>query len=226
MAFSKEMANLPEELETKKYLRLLPESWIYAALRLADRFSQFLVRLGVDPNALTVLGLLSGAAVGVFYGLRRDGWAAAFILVCGIFDILDGKVAANAGRKSLFGAIFDSSLDRYSEFFIYLGLAYRFRAGWGLWLMAFAFLGSTMVSYTRARAEGLGVDCRVGIMQRAERLLLLFLGTVVGLLFGVRDPALLIAMSVVAVVSNVTAVQRIFFVRTFEKNSSPRRTEP
>ncbi len=226
MALSKEMESLHDALETKKYLRLLPTSWIEAALRLADRFSIFLVKLRVNPNALTVLGLLAGAAVGLFYGLHRDGWAAAFILVCGIFDILDGKVAANGGRKSLFGAIFDSSLDRYSEFFIYLGLAYRFRTGWGLWLMAFAFLGSTMVSYTRARAEGLGVDCRVGIMQRAERLLLLFLGTVVGLLFGIPDAALLVAMSVVTVVSNVTAVQRIFYVRRFEKNGSPRRTEP
>ncbi len=226
MALSKEMESLPEDIHTKTYRRLLPASWIGRALGLADRFSLRLVRLRVDPNALTVLGLLAGMAVGLFYGLRRDGWAAAFILVCGIFDILDGKVAANGGRKSLFGAIFDSSLDRYSEFFIYLGLAYRFRDGWGLWLMAFAFLGSTMVSYTRARAEGLGVDCRVGVMQRAERLLLLFLGTLAGMLFDVRDPALLVAMTIVTVVSNVTAVQRIFHVRAFEKRSASRRTEP
>jgi phosphatidylglycerophosphate synthase len=226
MAHYKEMDQLRQELETKKYLRLLPASWIDAALGLADRFSRSLVRLRVHPNALTVLGLLSGVAVGLFYGTGRDALAAAFIIICGIFDILDGKVAANGGRKSLFGAILDSSLDRYAEFFIYLGLAYRFRGGWGLWLMFFAFLGSTMVSYTRARAEGLGMDCRVGIMQRAERLLLLFAGTVVGLLFGVSDPALLAAMTVVTVVSNITAVQRIFHVRSYEKNGSPRRTEP
>ena len=212
------MDKTPTDLEMKKYLRLLPASWIDAALRIADRFSRQLVRLRVDPNALTVLGLLSGAAVGLFYGLDLAGLAAAFIIVCGIFDILDGKVAANGGLKSQFGAMLDSSLDRYAEFFIYLGLAYRFRAGWGVWLMFFAFLGSTMVSYTRARAEGLGVDCRLGIMQRAERLLLLFAGTVVGLIFGVLDPALLAVMGLVAVVSNITAVQRIFYVRKFEKN--------
>ena len=87
-------------------------------------------------------------------------------------------------------------------------------------------MGSTMVSYTRARAEGLGVDCRVGIMQRAERLLLLFLGTLAGIVFRVLDPALLVVMGGVALVSNVTAVQRIFHVRTFDGNGSSRRPEP
>ena len=149
---------------------------------------------------------------------ERPGLAAVFIIVCGTFDILDGKVAKNADRKSLFGAILDSSLDRYSEFFIYTGLAYHFRHGWGLWLMFFAFLGSTMVSYTRARAEGLGVDCQVGIMQRAERLILLILGTVAGIVFGILDPAILVVMVLIAVISNVTAVQRIFYVKRYEKS--------
>jgi CDP-diacylglycerol--glycerol-3-phosphate 3-phosphatidyltransferase len=143
--------------------------------------------------------------------------AAAFLVVCGTFDILDGKVAKNGDRKSLYGAILDSSLDRYAEFFIYTGLAYHFRHGWGLWLMFFAFLGSTMVSYTRARAEGLGVDCQVGIMQRAERLLLIFLGTVAGIVFRVIDPAILTVMAFIAVISNITAIQRIFYVKRYEK---------
>ena len=225
MTHSKEMDEIPKGEEMTKDFRLLPASWIVAALGLADRFSRVLVRLRIDPNALTALGLLSGAAVGLFYGLRRDIGAAAFIVVCGIFDILDGKVAANSGRKSLFGAMLDSSLDRYAEFFIYLGLAYRFRGGWGLWLMFFAFLGSTMVSYTRARAEGLGIDCRVGVMQRAERLLLLLAGTIVGVVFRVADPALLVVMGAVALVSNITAVQRIFAVRAIERAGAPRRTE-
>jgi CDP-diacylglycerol--glycerol-3-phosphate 3-phosphatidyltransferase len=204
--------------EAKRHFRFLPASWIATVLRSADRFSHFLVRLKVSPNVLTVLGLLAGAAVGFFYAAEHPGLAAAFILVCGIFDILDGKVAKNADRKSLFGAIFDSSLDRYSEFFMYIGLAYHLRHGWGVWLMFFAFLGSTMVSYTRARAEGLGVDCQVGMMQRAERLILLFLGTVVGIVFRVLDPAILAVMAFTTVISNFTAVQRIFYVRKYEKS--------
>jgi len=200
----------------KKHFRFLPASWIAAVLGAADRFSRLLVRLKISPNALTVLGLLAGIAVGLFYAVERPGLAAAFIIVCGLFDILDGKVATNSHRRSLFGAIFDSSLDRYSEFFMYAGLAYHFREGWGEWLMFFAFLGSTMVSYTRARAEGLGVECAVGMMQRAERLVLLFLGTLVGIFFKVLDPAILSVMTFIAVISNFTAVQRIFYVKRYE----------
>jgi CDP-diacylglycerol--glycerol-3-phosphate 3-phosphatidyltransferase len=118
--------------------------------------------------------------------------------------------------------MFDSSLDRYSEFFMYAGLAYHFRRGPGLWLVLLALLGASMVSYTRARAEGLGVDCRTGVMQRAERLVLLFVGTVAGIAFRVLDPALLVVMGFSAVVSNFTAVQRIFYVRKHENRVPPK----
>ena len=201
----------------KKEFRILPAPLIDLALGAADRLARGLARFGVDPNVLTVLGLLAGMAVGLFYGLGLPALAAGFIVICGIFDILDGKVASNASRSSLFGAIFDSSLDRYSEFFMYAGLAYHFRHGWGLWLTLLAILGSNMVSYTRARAEGLGVVCRVGVMQRAERLAFLFLGTGVGIIFGVFDAALLTVMALIGVVSNLTAAQRILYVKNYEK---------
>lgn len=212
--------------EIKRSFRLIPAAWIARTICLAERSSRLLVRLNVSPSALTVLGFLAGVTVGFFYAVERPGLAAAFLVVCGTFDILDGQVAKNANRKSLFGAILDSSLDRYAEFFIYAGLAYHFRHGWGLWLMFFAFLGSTMVSYTRARAEGLGVDCQMGIMQRAERLLLLFLGTVAGIIFRVIDPALVVVMTFIAVISNITAVQRIFYVKRCEKSRLSKEGDP
>lgn len=203
--------------ELKREFRILPAPLIDLTLGAADHLARGLVRFGVDPNVLTVLGVLAGIAVGLFYGLGAPALAAGFIVICGVFDILDGKVASNASRSSLFGAILDSSLDRYSEFFMYAGLAYHFRHGWGLWLTLLAILGSNMVSYTRARAEGLGVVCRVGVMQRAERLVLLFLGTGVGIVFDVLDPALLTVMALVGVVSNITAAQRILYVKKYEK---------
>lgn len=207
--------------EEKSSFRLLPAAWIATALGLADRLSRPLVRLKVSPNALSILGLLAGVAVGLFYALERPGWAAASILVCGVLDILDGKVATNGGRRSDFGAMLDSSLDRYAEFFMYAGLAYHFRGGWGLWLTVFAFLGSFMVSYTRARAEGLGVECRVGPMQRAERFVLLFVGTVAGIVFRALDPVLIVVVAVIAVVSHFTAVQRILCVRKAGRDRTP-----
>ena len=208
--------------EAKKTFRFLPASWIETALGIADRWSRPLVRLHVSPNLLSSLGLLAGAAVGLSYAANRPALAAAFIIVCGIFDILDGKVASNAGRRSLFGAMVDSTLDRYSEFFIFMGLAYHFRRGWGLWLILLGFLGSSMVSYTRARAEGLGIECQVGPMQRAERLVLLFVCTIGGIVLRALDPALLAAVAIIALVSNVTAVQRILYVRKIEKNRTPK----
>lgn len=203
-----------------KAFRFLPRSLIAATLRLFDKASVFFVRRHIHPNTLTYMGFAAGVAVGLAYLYERPVWALALILLCGTLDILDGKVAANSNRKSLFGAILDSSFDRYSEFFIYTGIAYHFRGGWVVWVVFAAFLGSTMVSYTRARAGSLGIDCRVGIMQRAERLVLLFAGTFVGLVFGVYDPALIVVMGIIALVSNVTAFQRIAYVRAWEKRNA------
>jgi phosphatidylglycerophosphate synthase len=206
--------------QNAKAFRFLPGGLIAATLRLFDRVSVFFVRRHIHPNTLTYLGFAAGIGVGFAYLFERPVWALALILLCGTLDILDGKVAVNSNRKSLFGAILDSSFDRYSEFFIYSGIAYHFRGGWVMGVVFAAFLGSTMVSYTRARAEGLGIDCQVGIMQRAERLVLLFAGTLIGLVFHVYDPALSAVVVIIALGSNITAFQRIAYVRSWEKKKA------
>jgi CDP-diacylglycerol---glycerol-3-phosphate 3-phosphatidyltransferase len=202
--------------QTRREFRFLPWKLIRATLALFDKISIVFVNLRIHPNTLTYLGFAAGVGVGLAYFLEKPAWALAGILFCGVSDILDGKVAAHSNRKSLFGAILDSSFDRYTEFFMYTGLAYHFRTHWVIWVIFAAFLGSTMVSYTRARAEGLGIDCRVGIMQRAERLVLLFAGNFLGLVFHVFDPAMIAVMIVIALASNVTAIQRIAYVRMCE----------
>jgi CDP-diacylglycerol--glycerol-3-phosphate 3-phosphatidyltransferase len=202
-----------------KGFRFLPTKLIVFTLNVFDRFSLLIVRYNINPNFLSFLGLVSGILVGLFYGLNHPLWALVFLVFCGMLDILDGKVAANGNKKTLFGAIFDSSLDRYSEFFIYLGLGYYYRNHWTLWALAFAFLGSTMVSYTRARAEGLGIDCRIGVMQRAERIVLLILGTLVGMIFGRFHLVMTVTILLLAAVSNFTAIQRIAYVFRFEKKN-------
>jgi len=199
-----------------KTKRILPRSFIDAVLNSMNSVAAIFIKLRFTPNSITVLAFLVGVGAGVFFYLGKPGWAITAVVLCGLLDILDGKVAVKTQKASKFGAIFDSTMDRYSEFFIYLGIALYFRGHWAVWLIFFTFLGSSMVSYTRARAEGLGFECKVGIMQRAERMVLIVLGTVIGVIFNIYDTALIVALAAIALVSNVTALQRTFYVRKQE----------
>lgn len=209
--------------QTEQSFRILPKKLISFTLDSLNQVAYLFVNLKIGPNALSFMALISGIGAGVLFFLKHPFWAGIMIVICGLFDILDGKVAVNTNQKSLFGAIFDSALDRYSEFFIYLGLAAYFRNHWALWMTFWTILGSSMVSYTRARAEGLGVECKIGIMQRAERMLLLFLGAMIGSLFNIFDPAMITVLAIIAVFSNITAIQRTFYVKKVEKQEKFRR---
>ena len=207
--------------ETRESARILPKKLIRFVLHTADHLASFLVSLRVGPNVLSVMALMAGLIAGILFILELPLWAGIAISVCGTLDILDGKVAVNANKKSLFGAIFDSSLDRYSEFFIYLGIAYHFRGHWALWVVFFTLMGSGMVSYTRARAEGLGFECQVGIMQRAERIVILALGAILGSILKVFDPLMISVLVIIAVVSHITTAQRILHVKKAAKQKRP-----
>ena len=209
--------------QTEQSFRILPKKLISFTLDSLNQVAYLFVNLKIGPNALSFMALISGIGAGVLFFLKHPFWAGIMIVISGLFDILDGKVAVNTNQKSLFGAIFDSALDRYSEFFIYLGLAAYFRNHWALWLTFWAILGSSMVSYTRARAEGLGIECKIGIMQRAERMLLLFLGAMIGSLFNIFDPAMITVLAIIAVFSNITAIQRTFYVKKVEKQEKFKR---
>jgi len=207
--------------ETREPARILPKKLIDFVLHTADHLASFLVSLRIGPNVLSVLALMAGLTAGILFILELPLLAGIAIFVCGTLDILDGKVAVNANKKSLFGAIFDSSLDRYSEFFIYLGIAYHFRDRWALWVVFFTLMGSGMVSYTRARAEGLGFECRVGIMQRAERIAFLSIGAILGSVLKVFDPLMISVLVIIAVVSHITTAQRILHVKKVAKQKRP-----
>lgn len=197
--------------------RLLPKKLISLITNSMNQLAAFFVNLKISPNVLSIIALTAGIAAGALFIFERPFWAGICIAICGAFDIIDGQVATSSNKRSLFGAIFDSTLDRYSEFFIYLGLAFHFRNHFGLWLAFLAFLGSTMVSYTRARAEGLGIECRIGIMQRAERMVLLFGGSLIGSLLRIFNPVMIAVLASIAAVSNITAFQRTFYVKKVEK---------
>ncbi len=182
-------------------------------------FEYILIRWHTPPNLLTYAQLGISLFAGLAYSsgaVFLGGW---LVLESGVLDLLDGGVARNTGQASSRGAFIDSVVDRYAEFFTYLGLGVFFIYSWVLWAVVLAFIGSMMVSYTRARAEGLGVECQVGMMQRAERYLLLgggsLLSTILNHLLCLPVHAVLTACLVtMAVLANITAVHRILFVAT------------
>ncbi len=182
---------------------------------------EYLLKIKIHPNILTVSTLLVGIITGLAYYF---GWIfVAGILVLGgsTFDIFDGRVARGLGISSESGAFFDSSLDRVSEAFIYVGLLGLFQGTIFMYVVFFILVSTTMVSYTRARAEGLGVSCEVGIMQRTERVVYLgvlsifnFFGNLIANAFGFGsdDYLLKLALILILVFSSYTAIQRMMHV--------------
>lgn len=173
---------------------------------LLDRIVGALAATGINPNVLTFLGLLVNFWAAVMFATGRFQLAAAIIFFAGFLDMLDGQVARRQKRVTAFGAFYDSSLDRYSDMALYMGLlvyyAVNARTSYVI-LAAVATAGSVMVSYARARAESLIPLCRVGFMERPERLVLLIIGGA----FNRMAPVLW----VIAVISTITVIHRILY---------------
>jgi len=186
--------------------------------RIIDPTIRWMVGRGVHPNLITTLGFLSVVGAGFLYHLDHVRWAGFMVLVGGMWDIFDGQVARVSGLASKFGSFYDSTLDRISEIVVFVGLLSLYNSYgreladvWMVYALFLAMGGSLMVSYTRARAEGLGLDCKVGYMQRPERVVLLGLGSLsFGLMWG--GLVLKIVIVLMAVMTNVTAIQRIVWV--------------
>jgi phosphatidylglycerophosphate synthase len=147
---------------------------------------RFFISLGLTPNAVTTIGLILNICVAIIFIVGAEnsnrldfsyvGWGGAMILFAGLFDMIDGQVARLGKMSSKFGALYDSVLDRYSELIMFLGICYYLVAHHyfiGSLIAFIALIGSIMVSYTRARAEGLGIPCKDGLMQRPERIILI-----------------------------------------------------
>ena len=177
--------------------------------------TNFLVRSRVTPDLLTMIGFVLNLVAAALFGLDEYRWAGLMVLVAGIFDLLDGQVARTGRTESKFGALLDSTVDRYSEIVVWFGLAVSFIRSGSLWTSSalfFALAGSLMVSYVRARAEGLGEECKIGFMQRPERVIALGVGGVVGVI------GLTFAAWTIAILSNITVLERVFYVRRQQIN--------
>ena len=209
--------------------------------RVIDPVVKVFIKLGLTPNVVTTIGFLLNVGVAIIFilgaeeGNRGDlsyvGWAGGLILFAGLFDMLDGQVARLGNMKSTFGALYDSVVDRYSELIMFLGICYYLVGHHYLLSSIFAFIaliGSMMVSYVRARAEGLGIECKGGLMQRPERVVTIGLCAVLcgvtstyiggnyklyipGIKFHVFETMSIftIPIVIVAILTNITAIRRL-----------------
>ncbi len=187
---------------------------------LSEKFSHFLDKplsplakaLPVNPNIITVLGMIITSSAGFIipFNLFLGG---IFILAGGAFDLIDGIVARVNGRVTKFGALLDSTLDRIADGFIFLGIVWYFSHHLDKNAIILSFLcaiASFLISYVRARSEGLGLSCKVGIIERPERLILLAFACLTGFLY----PVILI----LTILSWITVIQRIFYAKKQIKN--------
>jgi phosphatidylglycerophosphate synthase len=197
----KSVNSTPSKKTFTDYLRL----WFKWVL---DPLGGFFNRLGLTPNMMTMLGLI-GNSVGAYYLARGEMLTGGIlVLLMTPIDALDGTMARLRGESGDFGAFVDSVTDRYSELIIYGGLLYHFLSlgePLGGLLVFGAAAGSVLVSYVKARAEALGYEAKVGLLTRVERYLVL----APSLVFN----QLLIGLWIIALLANITALQRIWYVR-------------
>ncbi len=168
----------------------------------------FVARIRVRPDTLTLLGVGVSLVAGVLFGTGALVWAGLTLAVAGFFDLIDGVVARSQGSSGTSGGFFDSSMDRLAELFVFSGMAIGMALHgdpWGVLLVCWALSGSVMTSYTRARAERHLAQFSVGFMERAERTLLIILGSLTGWLE--------IALWGVAIGATVTTIQRLVVAR-------------
>ncbi|MEN9570630.1 MAG: hypothetical protein RL172_1861 [Bacteroidota bacterium] len=226
----------------KELLRDKLQKMIYVVI---NPLVKGLIKIGFTPNLVTITGLLLNVGVAIIFivgaeeGNRGDlsyvGWAGVLILFAGMFDMLDGQVARLGNMSSTFGALFDSVLDRYSELIMFLGICYYLISHHYFLSSLFAFIamiGSMMVSYTRARSEGLGIENKGGMMQRPERVVLTGLSAmacgIAGHYIG-GDYKIFVSffpyhvfetmsiftvpITIMAVLTNITALKRLFHAK-------------
>jgi CDP-diacylglycerol--glycerol-3-phosphate 3-phosphatidyltransferase len=174
-----------------------------------------LMRMNVHPMAITMLSLVLAIISFVFYWHGQFLIGALFLILCGLFDTFDGEIARKTDRVTQLGGFLDSTIDRINEFIIYFGLFcyYYNHASYALLWVFLALFGSMMVSYTRARGEGLGISPRIGLFERFTRIVFICIGSVLG-------PRLMVYILVILTFGTLhTMLQRIIFIRAQSRRS-------
>ena len=178
---------------------------------------------GLNPNTISFTASIIGVISALFFMFGHSATAGLLLLISGILDTLDGTVARLGERSSKFGATLDSSLDRYVEMFVFMGITWHFKDTHIFFWSFLAIMGSMMVSYIRARAQSLGVQELVGFMQRFERFVILSAGAILNP-WGVKqfgsEVVLELAIIILAIGTNYTAYQRLMIVKKVENDSA------
>jgi CDP-diacylglycerol--glycerol-3-phosphate 3-phosphatidyltransferase len=213
-------------------VRILNKHFVNGFFFIVDPIGDMLEAIHVHPHVVTVTGLLFSFVSGALFWTGHFISGGIMIILSGVCDVLDGRLARKTARMSPFGALLDSTIDRYSEIAIYLGLMAYFNSIYISSLIILAIAGSLMTSYVRARAEGLDIECKVGLMQRPERIVFLataaILGPIADRIVGAKiDPIgivifdrifesghilMKIAILAIALLANVTVIQRMLHV--------------
>jgi CDP-diacylglycerol--glycerol-3-phosphate 3-phosphatidyltransferase len=219
-------------METKKFFKQQRDKLQQLIYLVINPFVRLLISAGVTPNMVTTIGLLgnlAAACILVYAGYTATPFdrqfdlvtlGGAIIILFSLFDMLDGQVARLGGMASRFGAMYDSVLDRYCELFTLGGISYYLiQTGYviGALITFVALVGSIMVSYVRARAEGLDIECKIGFMQRPERVVVTSVACLASGIVGMNvdegsfDATLILigAMAIIAVFANLTAFARV-----------------
>ena len=213
-----------------KQIKLINQKLVNGFLTVIEPLAKLLVKLRIHPHIITVAGLIISLLAGNFYRLGLFIYAGFMVILAGICDVLDGYLARETNKMSKYGALIDSTIDRYSEVFIFLGLAayYHQRSSYLALVIILAITGSMLVSYTRARAEGLGIKCKIGIMQRQERITALVIGTfLTGILqlvgiYHIGNYIMIFTIWFIAIMANITVIQRVIYIRKELKNLNNR----
>ena len=215
MMSSEELTDRGSRPKSSKLLGVKTKEWW---LHLIRPLEDYLVENKFSPNVLTITTLVVSMIVGYLFHIGWIFLAGVLLLAGSTFDVFDGRVARAQNLHSRRGAFFDSCLDRLSEAVIYLGLLSYFKDSYYMYVIFLILVSTTIVSYVRARAEGLGISCSVGIMQRTERIVYLgvfsifnYLAQMLLVYMGVvgDDYLLKISLIILLVFSGYTAIQRI-----------------
>lgn len=219
----------------KKFFKQLRDALQQLIYKIINPLVYGMIKIGITPNVVTTIGFLGNvlAAALLVYASTQEtvidqfywiAWSGATIIIFSLFDMLDGQVARLGGMITTFGAMYDSVLDRYCELFTLGGITYYLmEIGYeiGAIITFLALIGSIMVSYVRARAEGLDIECKIGFMQRPERVVITSVAALACGIYGYNaevpafDPILIlvVAMGIIAVFANLTAFARIMHCR-------------